>query len=170
MIAKNSKKRKDTGFALPNRAETIARSHVQLSREAAARFPRQYVDNELHRADCAIIAQEAARDFLRAMSRRDGNYLDGSAVAAAINSEAPDDCRVVSADDYAELRTHAIALWKFVAEVSQAVDSVGKATGSAYDGDPLGRIMDALGGARRFTKDFRAAESAMPDIVTNNEF
>ena len=61
------------------------------------------------------------------------------------------------------MRQHAIALWRFTAEILSIVDD------RLERDDPLLDIVDHVRDSRRFCKDFRLAELDMPDVIENAE-
>lgn len=135
----------------------------QLARDAAEAFPRYYMDDAAHAADMRAQAREHARRFVLAMVRAEGpQYLDGSHLSAILNSESPDDCQLVTREDFEEMRTYAVSAWKLLDEIIAATEC-------KLADDPLGMITDKIRDARRFDNDFRKTDLNMPDVVANNE-
>jgi len=132
----------------------------ELKTMAREQFPRQYDSADLHADDSDILAREKGTEFLATMARRHDYRLDGSYIASLLNAIAPDDCRVVSSDDFDEMRDYALKCWKLLSGIiHEAEDS--------HHEDPLGQITDLINDARRFN-NFARVEYEMKEIAENN--
>lgn len=135
-----------------------------LVNDAAESFPREYVDEKLEHYARTENAKSAARHFLQAMAHRENVktraiYLCGGDVASVWNMVAPDDCHVVSRDDFDEMRKYAVSAWKLLEEIIDVAKNRKE--------DPHGRILDMIRDAERFDADFGETQRNMPQVVEN---